>query len=412
MSNDVRTVPLADLCELVDYGVTTSATTGGTGPQLLRITDIVPSSIDWQSVPRCDIDDRKALRFALRTDDIVVARTGATVGYAKRVRELPGPVVFASYLVRFRVDASHDARYVGYVVESAQFKEWVAREAGGAAQPNASALTLGRYPVPLPSVPSQRRIAALLAAFDELVAVNERRIELLEDLARSLYREWFESFRFPGHSTGPAPLPDWQDARIGDLADVVTDGVDPSDVAIDTPYCGLEHLPRRSTTLRDFGEVRSVVSRKLRFRAGDTLFGKIRPYFHKVVWSPFEGVASSDAIVFRAREGPLPLPALLTTILASDAVVAEAVATSNGTKMPRADPKAILNYRLALPPLNSDLLGRAEAMMRDSYDLAARLASQNHALARTRDLLLPRLVTGQLELSDVDLGALTPDEAA
>jgi len=189
MTDDVRAVPLADLCGSVDYGITTSASVDGNGLQLLRITDIVPPSIDWQRVPRCDIDDRKASRFALRNGDTVVARTGATVGYAKRVRDLPGPVVFASYLVRFRVDASHDMRYVGYVVESAQFKEWVAREAGGAAQPNASASTLGRYPVPLPPFPEQRRIGGLLSVFDELIAINQRRIELLEHLARSLYRE-------------------------------------------------------------------------------------------------------------------------------------------------------------------------------------------------------------------------------
>lgn len=357
-------------------------------------------------------------QFALETGDIVIAMTdlkqdAPILGAAGRVP--PG----GRYLHNQRIGKvqviDEDAlspEFVPWLLNSPKVRSQVRATATGATVRHTAPQRIEAAIALVPPPAVQRQIASVLDAFDALIAINERRVASLEDLARSLYRGWFESFRFPGHSTVPAPLADWQEVRIADLAEVVTDGVDPSDVAIDTPYCGLEHLPRRSTTLRDFGEVRSVVSRKLRFGTGDTLFGKIRPYFHKVVWCPFEGVASSDAIVFRARGGPLPLPALLTTILASDAVVAEAVATSNGTKMPRADPKAILSYRLILPPLDSDLLRRAEATMRDSYDLAAHLASQNHALARTRDLLLPGLVTGRLDISDVDLGALTPAEAA
>ena len=174
--------------------------------------------------------------------------------------------------------------------------------------------------VPLLDRRQQATAAALLDALDDLIATNERRIELLEDLARSLYREWFARFRFPGQPADAGRPADWSEQRLGEIAAVVSDGIDPSEVAADTPYCGLEHLPRRSTTLRDWASVDSVSSRKLRFQEGDTLFGKIRPYFHKVAWSPFDGVTSSDAMVFRPT-GPISAPALLATILASDEVV-------------------------------------------------------------------------------------------
>lgn len=77
---------LADVCESVRYGYTASASLEPCGPRFLRITDIVPDSLDWESVPYCPIDEDDRQRFALEVNDIVVARTGATVGYAKLIR--------------------------------------------------------------------------------------------------------------------------------------------------------------------------------------------------------------------------------------------------------------------------------------------------------------------------------------
>jgi len=179
-------VALAKVCDEVQYGVTASAAADNArGPRLLRITDIVPPRIDWDSVPGCDISDQAAQRFALALGDIIVARTGATVGCAKFISRLPVPAVFASYLVRFRVGSSAEAAYVGHIVQSAAYKKYVMSQAGGAAQPNANAKTLGAFRFLLPGLAAQRRIVSVLSAFDELIEINERRIELLEDLARS-----------------------------------------------------------------------------------------------------------------------------------------------------------------------------------------------------------------------------------
>jgi len=411
-----RTVSLADLCDDVQYGVTASASAGlPNGPLLLRITDIVPPRIDWSAVPACDVPDEKIGKFELRDGDIVVARTGATVGYAKHVKRPPARAVFASYLVRFRVGDAADPAYIGHVVQSVTYKDYVAAHAGGAAQPNANAKVLGGFPVPLPDKQTQSRIAAVLSAFDELIEINERRIELLEDLARSLYREWFVHFRFPGHEdvelidSELGPIPEgWTVARLGHFADVVVEGVDPSELEPTSRYVGLEHLPRRRTTLREWGSVESVSSRKLLFSRGDTLFGKIRPYFHKVAWAPSTGATSSDTIVLRAHTD-CALTAFVNTVASSDQLIAEAVATSNGTKMPRADPKALLAYRFPLP--DEDLLLELEYTTRRWLEWCAELVQHNHQLAATRDLLLPRLVTGRLDISDIDLGVLTPLEA-
>ncbi len=192
-------ITLAAVCQSVRYGYTASAVSEPCGPRFLRITDIVPDAIDWDSVPYCEIEKADKDRFSLAVGDVVVARTGATVGYAKLIRE-PVDAVFASYLVRFRVDPQKaDPGFVGRLIESDLYKGYVRSRVGGAAQPNASAPVLGSYEFPLPSKEKQLKITHILSGYDDLIENNRRRIQLLEESARLLYKEWFVHLRFPGH---------------------------------------------------------------------------------------------------------------------------------------------------------------------------------------------------------------------
>ena len=139
----------------------------------------------------------------------------------------------------------------------------------------------------------QRKIAAILSIYDDLIENNTRRIKILEDIAQIFYREWFVHFRFPGHKHVPmvesplGPIPQgWEIGELGGLAESIRRNVKPRDVKQETPYFGLEHLPRKSIALSNWDSVDSINSAKLRFKKGEILFGKIRPYFHKVGVAP------------------------------------------------------------------------------------------------------------------------------
>lgn len=189
---------LRDICSYVEYGYTASASHETIGPKLLRITDIVPELINWNSVPYCQIEKNKLAKYLLHNGDIVVARTGATTGYAKRLKN-PPLSVFASYLVRLKIKSGFDSSFIGSVVESNDYKQFIMRNIGGAAQPNANAQVLTSYKIKVPPLPIQRRIASILSAYDDLIENNTRRIAILEEMARRIYEEWFVHFRFPGH---------------------------------------------------------------------------------------------------------------------------------------------------------------------------------------------------------------------
>jgi type I restriction enzyme S subunit len=413
-----RSIALVDVCDDVQYGVTASASAKSPhGPLLLRITDIVPPRIDWRTVPACDLPEQKVKRFELRDGDIVVARTGATVGYAKQIKEPPERAVFASYLVRFRVSDDVDPAYIGHVVQSSAYKDYVGAHAGGAAQPNASAKVLGRFPVSLPDKSTQRRIAAVLSAFDELIEINERRIELLEGLARSLYREWFVRFRFPGHEEvdlvdselGPVPE-GWEVQTLGDIAAVndesfkTTDLPDPF-LYLDISAVGVGRIEAPSVIAAAEAPGRA----RRRVRDGDVVWATVRPNrrAHGLIHDPPANLVASTGLVVLS---PAAVPSsFLYEHAATQSFTDFLVSQATGSAYPAVRPNDFCDAPVLVPPHAT--LDRFDAVVDRALRTASALKSQCRQLAATRDLLLPRLVTGRLDISDVDLGVLTPTEA-
>lgn len=165
-----------------------------------------------------------------------------------------------------------------------------------------------------------------------------------------------------------------------------------------TPYVGLEHIPRRSLALDAWDTVTQLGSNKLAFRQGEILFGKIRPYFHKVSIAPFDGLCSADTIVLRTRRPEHY--GLMVALTSSDEFVAHASATANGAKMPRANWDVLANYPVVVPP-DPVAMGFSESIGR-FLQLQQVLIGQVMNLRATRDLLLPRLMSGQLTLPEAE----------
>lgn len=252
------------------------------------------------------------------------------------------------------------------------------------------------FPAALPRLDVQRRIADILSAYDDLIENNRRRMALLEEAARQLYREWFVRLRFPGHEHTRIRngVPEgWERKVLGDLCVEVRESVSPDTLEPDTPYIGLEHMPRRSISLDEWGKVERVTSSKHRFREGEILFGKIRPYFHKVGIVFVDGVASSDAIVIRPLE--TKLRGLMLMTVSSDPFVAVTSQTMReGSKMPRADWKQMQQYPAPLPP--DGLLNSFESVIQPIVEQLKMLTFSNQKLRAARDLLLPRLMSGHI----------------
>lgn len=246
------------------------------------------------------------------------------------------------------------------------------------------------------SLDTQRRVGSVASAYDDLIENNRKRITLLEEAARLLYREWFVHLRFPGHEhvkvANGVPA-GWAPRALGELVEVVKDTVKPAQFAEDDVHIGLEHIPRRSFTLADWEPAEGLASGKTRFREGDILFGKIRPYFHKVGFALRNGLASSDALVWRVKEvDDWPLVVCATSCDHFVAVASKTV--REGSKMPRADWNVLKKYPVPKP--SEGILATFNDAIRPITSQCKTLALQTRALSEARDLLLPRLMSGEL----------------
>ncbi len=162
---------LANVSRKIHYGFTASANAVVKTVRLLRITDIQDNSVNWDSVPGCEIADEQVDQFKLEAGDILIARTGGTIGKSFLVTQIPVTAVFASYLIRVQGSANLYDRFLKLFVESPVYWEQLEGGTRGTGQPNVNGQTLGRMAVPLPPLAEQHRIVAKV---DELMVLCDQ----------------------------------------------------------------------------------------------------------------------------------------------------------------------------------------------------------------------------------------------
>ena len=173
---------------VMQYGYTETATTEPVGPKFLRITDIAQNYIDWNGVPYCPISEENHKKYVLSEGDVVVARTGATVGYAKMVgRNIPDSV-FASFLVRIRPIDVEYRYYFGLAITSAEFLDFVQTNAGGSAQPQANPPLLGEFELSIPNKQSLSEFNKKISSFLGVIETNETEISKLHEVKDTMVK--------------------------------------------------------------------------------------------------------------------------------------------------------------------------------------------------------------------------------
>ena len=193
MDDDWIKCTVADACSSIDYGLTASASDNPVGPRFLRITDIVQGHIVWDSVPY--VEQNVGKKYRLHDGDIVLARTGASTGASAYVKS-PPPAVFASYLVRLQATPEFDALFLAYYLKSTYFLDFIHSILGDkSAQPNASASTMTKAPFCAPKdIKEQRRIAHILGTLDDKIENNRKTAKTLEAMAQAIFKSWFVDF--------------------------------------------------------------------------------------------------------------------------------------------------------------------------------------------------------------------------
>ncbi len=315
-------------------------------------------------------------------------------------------------------DGAANVRFLYYLFNDPSVRAQISASATGTKVRHTAPRRIQAVKARIPDIATQARIAAVLSAFDELIEINERRIELLEDLARALYHEWFVRFQFPGHEdvelvdsdVGPIPK-GWEVRQLREIADLRREGVAPSR----DPDTTFEHFSIPAfdlSVLPDYEAGASIKSGKHAVVAESVLLSKINPrlcrvWFVKPLSRP--SVASTEFLVWT---GTRVSNVWLWSFFISDAFREWLIGVAGGTSTShqRVNPGDIVDHKVAVAPV--ELFSAFDEFAIPSLQEAHVLRRQNRELAATRDLLLPRLVTGRLDISALDLGELLPAKAA
>ncbi|MGZ0018987.1 restriction endonuclease subunit S [Nitrosomonas sp. wSCUT-2] len=354
-----------------------------TGIKCLRIQDVSQRKKydDWGNT---EVEKRNFEKFQLRANDIIVARTGASIGVNLIIKENLNAVL-NNGLIRIRVDCEKcHSDYLYYNFRSSTYNDFIESISGGTStQPNMQINALLSYKINLPPLEEQKAIASVLSSLDDKIDLLHRQNKTLEAMAETLFRQWFVEERA-----------NFKEGCLADIAFNIKETVKTSDLKSESKYIGLEHIDQRNISLKQYGFGSEVNSNKYAFQKYDVLFGKLRPYFHKVCFAPFSGICSTDILVIRPIKSEM-FAFCLFAFFQSD-VVEYANLGSGGTRMPRTDWTTLKNYPIAIP--DSYSIERFNEVVFSSLNKICSNLEQIANLETLRDTLLPKLMSGEVRV--------------
>ncbi|CAN5494133.1 restriction endonuclease subunit S [soil metagenome] len=409
--------------------------------RLLRGTNIHQGFTDWGQEARWPLTEQYDARYQLGEGDVVLAmdRPWIEAGLKRaRLRKSDLPALLVQRVARLRGTEAASTSFIHHTLATEQFSRFLQSQVTGATVPHISQSQIASYPLKLPPSDVQEAICSVLNAFDDLIANSRQRVQVLEGMARAIYYEWFVKFRYPGHEDVPlvdssfGPIPEgWAVHPISAVVDYHIGGgwgteqedpgsVEPGYVIRGTDIPRVARSDVSTVPFRFHGES-NLRSRTLRH--GDIVFevsggSKGQPVgrsllIRQSLLDALDAPAMCASFCKLVRVNPdLVEPSILIRLL-QDAYSSGELNTYQvqSTGITNFKWKPFLeHFRVVLPPKRQQ-----EEMVQvfDRLDdLIANAGRSVGVLAEIRDMLLPKLVSGQIEVSSLDLDALLGDQVA
>jgi type I restriction enzyme S subunit len=343
-----------------------------------------------------------------KAGDIIFTAAG-TLG---QIGLIPETAAFPIYIIsnkqlRLRVDRSRCCpEFLYYYLSSPSMRAFIVSQNKGSSVP---LLTLGivrNLPIRLPDLTTQRKIAAILMSYDNLIEINERCIALLENVAQELYREWFVRMRFPGHRSTKfvKGVPEeWEIRELRECAEI-----NPSSIGRNDCPDVIHYIDIRSVTTNHIGGIQTLPlseapgRARRRVKHGDIIWSSVRPAnrAYCLIYEPIQDtiVSTGFAVIRPKQETPF---SFLNFVVASNGFVDLMTAVAKGAAYPATSFDDFEKAKLLWP--GADLLSAFHKICEPLFEQKHTLTQQNLTLAKTRELLLPRLISGKLSVDDLDI---------
>ena len=381
---------LGDVCEKIGSGATPR---GGkeaykdAGIPIIRSQNIH----DWVFQPDglAFLDDEQAESLSnveVRSNDVLLNITGDSVARACIVPSERIPARVNQHVAIVRAGKEINPTYL---LASLQSKKTMllSLASSGATRNALTKRMIENLDIDLPSREIQDSIAQVLDSIQYKITLNNRLNDYLANLCETIASRYCND----------------RNSRLRDICYQVADHVD-YDNANQETYVSTESLMQNKGG-RQLASSLPTTGKITRYKAGDTLISNIRPYFKKIWYAPFEGTCSGDVIVFRAND-PSNAP-YLHACLRQDSFFDYVMQGAKGTKMPRGDKKQMMEFKVASSCSAEDLI-LLDSVIKQRSDNDSEITK----LQKLRDTLLPKLMSGEIDVSKIDLTQLTNNHLA
>ena len=338
--------------------------------------------------------------------DIVVTHRG-TLG---QLVYIPADSKFDKYVISqsqflLRVDSNKaDERFITYFFHSAYGRYLLLSNASQVGVPALArpTSTFKSLEIPLPPLQIQKKIADFLCLLDDKIENNTKINQNLEVQAQAIFKSWFVDFepfqvgKVVDSEFGLIPE-GWSVVTLNEIARLNNEKIPVIAAKVDTYISTENMLPNRggieiASNTPDRGTVTS-------FRVNDILISNIRPYFKKIWYASFAGSCSTDVLCFRAKSNIKS--EFLFCILNTESFFSYIMLGAKGTKMPRGDKQQMLSYRVVLP--TKQAIDNFTNMVKPIFEQQRCNNEESSRLAALRDTLLPKLMSGEIDVSEVEV---------
>jgi len=401
VSSNIQTGPFGSQLHQSDYSET--------GIPVVMPKDLLNGKICEDSIARVTEDYVKRLsRHKIEIGDILYSRRG-DVGRCAYATENEAGWLCGTGCLRVTIDTQKaDSKYVFYGLQMQETIGWVVNHAVGSTMLNLNTSILGEVPLKLPSLKEQKAIVNILSTYDDLIENNQKQIKLLEEAAQRLYKEWFVDLRFPGYESVPVVdgVPEgWSTVRLDDVICKIATGLNPRKNFVlgqgSNYYVTIKNMSNNDVLLDekcDFVDDVAIerINQRSDIRMGDLLFSGIgtigRVYLIDI---PTNNWNISES-VFTMRANDRVSKEFLYLLLLSEGMQSYCDNNAHGAAQRGIRMADLRAYKFVLP--GKCHMDEFTSKIKPTIESAQACRKKIKRLTEARDRLLPKLMSGELEV--------------
>ena len=402
------------LSEPVRNGVYKKKEFHGRGLKIINMGELFAYNfISNQEMKRVELNPNEVSKSIVQDGDLLFARRSLVLEGSGKCSLVVHPsenLTFESSIIRARPDRTQaDSKFYYYLFQSRLGRALMASIATQTAVSGITGSNLMQLKMPQPPLFEQRKITSILSAYDDLIENNTRRIKILEEMAQALYREWFVKFRFPGHDKvkmveselGMVPE-GWELVKLGDISDINISSIKKGDKLDEINYIDIS-----SVSTGQIDKVEKIVFSEAPSRARrivkheDIIWSTVRPNrkSYSMILNPIQNlIVSTGFAVISAIKTPYTY---LYFALTTDDFVGYLTNRATGAAYPAVNSGDFKKALVLLPP--NPLLESFHDFVADFFDNRQKLHQKDIILRRTRNLLVPKLISGEIDVSNIEI---------